>query len=115
MKTTPKKLHLTHFYTKRCVYGNVYHAVCVESLRTGKSFIVHTPSLGNVTGILCDAFGGWDKVGYIVSEAPTGSARSSSLPDATVDLNPCSYGNQGPYKASWRKELTRLGFRLPRP
>ena len=108
------KLHLTHHFTKRCMYGNVYHVVTIQSIRTGKSFSVSTPSLGNVTGILRDAFGGWDKAGYIVSEAPTGSARHSSLPDSSHDLNPCSFEDGSPYKGSWKKELTKIGFRLPK-
>lgn len=108
------KLHLTHHFTKRCTYGNVYHVVTIQSIRTGKSFTISTPSLGNVTAILYDAFGGWDKCGYIVSEAPTGSARLSSLPDASRDLNPCSFKDGKPYKGSWRKELTKIGFHLPK-
>jgi hypothetical protein len=108
------KLHLTHHFTKRCMYGNVYHVVTIENIRTGKSFSVSTPSLSNVTGILCDAFGGWDKAGYIVSECPTGSARFSSLPSASGDLNPCAFEAGKPYKGSWRKELNAIGFRLPK-
>jgi len=108
------KLHLIHHFTKRCMYGNVYHVVTIENVRTGKFFTVSTPSLSNVTHILYDAFGGWENCGYIVSERPTGSARISSLPDAICDLNPCSFENRGPYKASWRKELSKIGFKLPK-
>ena len=111
---TNTKLHLTHHFTKRDIYGNVYHVVTVASIRTGKSFTVSTPSLGNITSILCDAFGGWDKCRYIVSESPTGSARYSSLPEASNDLNPCSFKDGAPYEGSWRKELNKIGFRLPR-
>lgn len=111
MKT---KILLTHHFTKRCTYGNVYHAVTVENIRNGKSFTVSTPSLGNVTGILYDAFGGWDKCGHIVSEAPTGSTKSSSLPVAKNDLNPCRFEDQKSYKGSWKKELNAIGFRLPK-
>ena len=107
------KLHLTHHFTKPCMYGNVYHVVTIQSIRTGKSFSVSTPSLGNVTGILRDAFGSWDNMGYIVSECPTGSARHSSLPDASHDLSPCSFEDGKPYKGSWKKELNEIGFRLP--
>ena len=108
-----KKAILSHHFTKRDTYGNVYHAVTIESIRTGRSFTVHTPSLSNVTHILHDAFGGWDKIPYHVSECPTGSARSSSLPPATCDLNPCSFRDGAPYKGSWKKELNKIGFRLP--
>lgn len=109
-----KKLHITHHFTKRCTYGNVYHVVEIENLRNGKSFKASVPSLGNVTSILYDAFGGWDKCGYIVSEAPTGSARLSSLPVALNDLNPCRFEDGAPYKGSWKKELNAIGFRLPK-
>lgn len=111
---TKIKLHLTHYYTKRCLYGNVYHVVVVENIRNAKSFCVSTPSLGNILSILHDAFGGHENCGHIVSEISTNSARSSSLPSATCDLNPCSFEDEGNYKASWRKELTKIGFRLPK-
>ena len=105
---------LTHHFTKRCTYGNVYHVVNIQNIRTGKSFSVSTPSLENVTGILYDAFGGWDNMGHIVSESPTGSARMSSLPDAQEDLSPCRFEDGKPYKGSWKKELNKIGFRLPK-
>ena len=108
------KLHLTHYFTKRDLYGNVYHAVEVRNLRTGKSFMVSTPSLGNIKSILYDAFGGWENSQHIVSESPTGSARVKSLPDANHDLNPCSFKDGKPYSGSWKKELNKIGFRLPR-
>lgn len=114
MTNTKMKMLLTHHFTKRDTYGNVYHVVTITNLRTGKSFMVGTPSLGNVTGILYDAFGGWDKMGHIVSESPTGSARISSLPLAIKDLNPCRFEDGKPYKGSWKKELNKIGFRLPK-
>ena len=114
-KTMKIKIHLTHYYTKRDVYGNVYHAVEIQNLANGKSFKVHTPSLGNVTGIIYDAFGGdCEKCRSITSEVCTGSARTNSLPEARQDLNPCSFEDGGPYKGSWKKELNKIGFRLPR-
>lgn len=115
MNKTPKLL-LTHYYTKRCTYGNVYHVVNVQNLRTGKSFNVDTPSLSNVTSILYDAFGGWENMPYIVSEVCTGSARTSSLPEG-LHLDPCRYDAgklAGPYKVSWKKELNKIGFRFPK-
>ena len=118
MNKTPIKIHLTHHFTKRDTYGNVYHAVEVQNLKNGQSFTVSAPSLSNVTHILYDAFGGdWEKCRYILSESPTGSARYSSLPDGLCP-DPCKYdaGNlkNSPYKVSWKKELNRIGFRLPR-
>jgi len=113
-----KKLILTHHYTNRCIYGNVYHAITVENIRNGKRFTVHTPSLENVQGILRDAFGGWDKCESVIVPAPTGSARSSSLPEETVDgfLDQCHFSDEKHpvYNGSWRKELNKIGFRLPR-
>ena len=114
MKTTQTKLILTHYFTKRDLYGNVYHAVQVENVKNGKSFIVSTPSLSNFTHILYDAFGGWENCRYIVSEKPTGSARSSSLPACRGYLNPCRFQDGKPYKGSWKKELNKIGFRLPK-
>ena len=111
----PIKIHLTHFFTKRDIYGNVYHVVEIQNLANGKSFKVRTPSLSNITSILYDAFGGgWDNCRYIVSERCTDSARISSLPDALGDLNPCSFEDSAPYKGSWKKELNKIGFRLPK-
>jgi hypothetical protein len=107
------KIHLTHHFTKPDLYGNTYHAVTIQNLRTGRSFTVSTPSLGNVTHILYDAFGGWENCRYIVSERPTGSSRIKSLPDASHDLNPCRFEDGKPYKGSWKKELNKIGFRLP--
>jgi hypothetical protein len=111
---TKTKLLLTHHFAKRDIYGNVYHVVTIENIRTGKSFNVSTPCLSNVKSILYDAFGGWDKCRYIVSEAPTGSARISSLPSAIEDLNPCRFEDGKHYKGSWKKELNRIGFRFPK-
>lgn len=113
MKTRQTKLHLAHHFTKRDIYGNVYHAVRIENIKNGKSFTVSTPSLSNVTSILYDAFGDWENCGYIVSERPTGSARISSLPEASHELNPCRFEDGKPYKGSWKKELNAIGFRLP--
>jgi hypothetical protein len=96
------------------MYGNVYHAVRINNIKNGESFTVETPSLGNVTGILCDAFDGWENCQYIVSEAPTGSARVSSLPERIYDLNPCGFEDRKPYAGSWKKELNKIGFRLPK-
>ena len=111
----PIKIHLTHYFTKRCTYGNVYHVVEIQNLANGASFRVHAPSLSNVTGILFDAFGrDWDKCRYITSEVCTGSARTSSLPEAQQDLNPCSFKDGAPYKGSWKKALNAIGFRLPK-
>jgi hypothetical protein len=107
------KLILTHHYTKRDVYGNVCHAVRVENIKNGKSFTASTPSLGNVEHILCDAFGGWDESRAVIVDTCTGSARSSSLPEG-LHLNPCSFEDGKPYKLSWRKELNKIGFRLPK-
>jgi len=113
-----KKLILTHHYTNRDIYGNVYHAVTVENIKNGKSFTVHTPSLGNVKGILHDAFGGWDKCPSVDVPAPTGSARPSSLPNETVEgfLDQCHFSDDKHhvYTGSWRKELNKIGFRLPK-
>ena len=117
MKTTPTKLILTHYFTKRCTYGNVYHVVRVENAKNGKSFLVDTPSLSNVTNILFNAFGkDWDKCKYIVSEQCTNSARCSSLPEG-LHLDPCRFEDRkgSPYKLSWKKELNKIGFRLPKP
>jgi len=112
MKT---KIILTHTYTKCCTYGNVYHAVRIENASNGKSFTVHTPSLSNVEGILHDAFGGWEAKGIRSFSNCTGSARYSSLPDETAQgLNPCSFEDGKPYAGSWKKELNKIGFRLPR-
>ncbi len=117
MKNTPTKLILTHYYTKRCTYGNVYHVVRVENVKNGKSFLADTPSLSNVTSILFDAFGkDWEKCKYIVSEQCTNSARISSLPESLF-LDPCNFEDRkdSVYKLSWKKELNKIGFRLPKP
>ena len=115
MKTRTTKVILTHTYTKRCTYGNVYHAVEVENVKNGKSFTVHAPSLGNVEHILHDAFGDWEKAGIQVFENCTNSARYSSLPEETAQgLNPCRFEDGKPYKGSWKKELNKIGFRLPK-
>jgi hypothetical protein len=112
MKT---KTILTHYYTKRCTYGNVYHAVRIENASNGKSFTVYTPSLGNVEGILQDAFGGWEAAGIRSFSSCTGSARYGSLPVETAPgLNPCSFEDGKPYKGSWKTELNKIGFRLPK-
>jgi len=108
MRTT--KTLLTHTHTKRDIYGNVYHAVQVENIKNGKSFTAHAPSLENVEGILKKAFGGWDKVGLRSVSMCTGSARVSSLPDENTSkhLNPCQF------TPDWKRELNKIGFRLPR-
>ena len=112
MKT---KTILEHIYTKCDLYGNVYHSVRIENVRTGKSFTVHTPSLGNVRGILHDAFGDWNAAGLREFSRCTDSARTSSLPEETANgLNPCSFEDGKPYKGSWKRELNRIGFRLPK-
>lgn len=111
------KVMLNHTYTKRDVYGNVYHAVEVENPRNGKSFIVHTPSLGNVEGILHDAFGSWEAAGIRSISTCTGSARCSSLPGANTEgmVPCCSFSDStASYKGSWKKELNKIGFRLPK-
>ena len=98
------------------MYGNVYHVVKITNLKNGKSFNAETPSLGNVTGILNDAFGGWENMPYIETSECTGSARYSSLPESLL-LDPCKYDNgklSGPYKLSWKKELNKIGFRFPK-
>jgi len=103
------KTLLTHTYTKRDIYGNVYHAIKIENIRNGKSFTVHAPSLSNVEGILHKAFGGWDKAGIRSFSTCTGSARLSSLPDETVPhMNGCQFTDD------WKRELNKIGFRLPR-
>ena len=115
MKTRKTKVILTHTYTKRCTYGNVYHAVEVENVKNGKSFTVHAPSLGNVEHILHDAFGDWEKAGIRVYQNCTNSARTSSLPEETAQgLNPCRFEDGKPYKGSWKEELNKIGFRLPK-
>jgi hypothetical protein len=114
MKTPQIKILLAHHFTKRDIYGNVYHVMEIENLKNGKSFMVSTPSLSNVTHILFDAFGSWENCRYIVSERPTGSARLSSLPNAMNVLNPCRFEDGKPYKGSWKKELNKIGFRLPK-
>ena len=109
------KVILTHTYTKRCTYGNVYHAVEIENVKNGDSFTVHAPSLGNVEGILRDAFGGWGEAGIRVFEKCTDSTRTSSLPAETAQgLNPCRFEDGEPYKGSWNNELNKIGFRLPK-
>lgn len=109
------KLHLQHYYTKRDMYGNVYHAVRVVNIKNGKGFLISTPSLGNVTGILHDAFKGWQNCQYIISEVPTNSVRLSSLPAGRIEnLNPCGFDDCKPYKGSWKRELNKIGFKLPR-
>jgi len=102
------KTLLTHTYTKRDIYGNIYHAVEIENLKNGKSFTVHAPSLSNVEGILNKAFGGWDKAGLRSVSTCTASARLSSLPDETV---PCM--NKCQFTDGWKRELNKIGFRLP--
>lgn len=104
------KTLLTHTHTKRDIYGNIYHAVQVENIKNGKSFTVHTPSLGNVEGILNKAFGGWDKAGIRSVTTCTGSARLSSLPSQTV----ANYLNSYHFNDDWKRELNKIGFRLPR-
>lgn len=103
------KTLLTHTYTKRCINGNVYHAVQIENLRNGKSFTVHAPCLSNVEGILKEAFGGWDKAGIRSVSICTGSARLLSLPWQTVP-----YMNECQFTDDWKRELNKIGFRLPR-
>lgn len=107
MNTT--KTLLTHTYTKRNWNYIVYHAVQVENLRNGKSFTVHAPCLSNVEGILREAFGGWDKAGMRSVSTCTGSARLSSLPEQTVP-----YMNKCQFTDDWKRELNKIGFRLPR-
>jgi len=115
MNTRKTKVILTHTYTKRCTYGNVYHSVEVENVNTGKSFTVNAPSLGNVEHILHDAFGSWENAGICVHENCTNSARISSLPEETAEgLNPCCFEDGKPYRGSWKKELNKIGFRLPK-
>lgn len=97
------KAIIEHEYTKRCVYGNVYHTVKITHPATGRSVTTKTPSLGNVTGILYDAFGGHKDM--ITTESCTGSARISSLPDTGEMLPPCRY------KAEWKKALNAIGYR----
>ena len=105
MKT---KTLLTHTYTKRCTYGNVYHAVQIENPRNGKSFTVHAPCLSNIENILNKAFGGWDKADIRSFSNCTGSARIASLPDETA-----SYMNECKFTDDWKRELNNIGFRLP--
>ena len=109
------KLHLQHYFTNPDIYGNIYHTVRISNIKNGKGFLVEVPCLSNVTGILCEAFGGWENCQYIVSEVPTKSARYSSLPkDRLLNLNPCGFEDIKPYKGSWKRELNKIGFRLPR-
>lgn len=106
MKT---KTLLTHTHTKRDTYGNVYHAVQIENLRNGKTFTVHAPSLSNVERILKQAFGGWDKAGIRSISTCTGSVRILSLPWQTVP-----YVDECQFTDDWKRELNKIGFRLPR-
>lgn len=99
------KALLHEYYTKRCIYGNVYHAVKVTNPKTGASFITETPSLGNVRHILNDIFG--RPTEYYETESCTGSARLSSLP-TMIYLNNCHESKE------WRKALRGIGYRLPK-
>ena len=107
------KLHLVHYFTNRDINGSVYHAVRVRNIKNGKDFCAEVPCLSNATNILRKAFGGWENCQYIVSEVPTNSTRISSLPERMFDLNPCSFEDGKPYAGSWKRELNKIGFRLP--
>ncbi|MEK9983463.1 MAG: hypothetical protein VW879_01860 [Opitutae bacterium] len=100
---------LTHTYTKRDIYGSVYHSVRVENPRNGKSFAVDAAGLEDVEGKLKEAFGGWDRARIQSTSTCTGSARISSLPAQDVT----NYFNYDDY-TNWKRELNKIGFRLPR-
>jgi len=109
------KLHLVHYFTNADTYGNVYHAVRINNIKNGLGFLVEVPCLSNVTNILCEAFNGWENCQYIISKIPTNSASYTSLPeDRLFNLNPCEFRDGKPYKGSWKRELNKIGFRLPR-
>jgi hypothetical protein len=102
------KALLHHTYTKKDIYGNVYHTVRITNPKTGKSVTTSTPSLGNVEHILNSIFPYTSfHYPYYTTECCTDSARLSSLPDH-VYLNDCHP------KDDWKKALRSIGYRLPK-
>lgn len=99
-------LHET--WTKRDYSGNVYHTVKVTNPKTEKSFTVSTCSLGNVEHILYDIFSMRSgRYPFYATNHCTGSSRLSSLPEH-IYLNEC-HSTEG-----WRKELRKIGYRIPK-
>ena len=98
------KVILKEKYTKRDIYGNVYHTVTITNVRTNKHFTTQTPSLSNVVGILNrSGITNWNNL--YTSSACTGSARISSLP-THLNLNCCNFDK------AWKQELNKIGFRI---
>ena len=102
------KALLHESYTKRDMYGNVYHTIKVTNPITGKSFTVETPSSSNVDSILSDAFKlKSGRYPHYFTSACTNSARLSSLPDH-IYLNQCHFDD------GWKKALNNIGYRIPK-
>ena len=91
--------------TKRDTYGNCYHVAKITNTANGKSFSTKAASGSNVEHILSVAFGGWREAGIYMTEKDTGSARLSSLPTASHNLNGCHYDK------AWKKSLNGIGLR----
>lgn len=102
------KALLHHTYTKRDVYGNVYHTVRITNPVNEKFVTVSTCSLGNVEHILYLMFKFKSgKYPFYTTECCTDSARLNSLPQA-IYLNECH-----PDK-NWKKALNSIGYRIPK-
>ena len=104
------KALLHHTYTKRDMYGNVYHTVRITNPRTEKFFTVGTSSLGNVEHILYSLFPECKKTGrylFYTTKRCTDSARLSSLPQHEY-LNECHPDN------NWEKALRKIGYKIPK-
>ena len=95
-------LHET--YTKRDVYGNVYHVVKITNPKNGKSFTTETPSMSNVISILNRIF---TYHNCYITESCTGSTKLSSLP-SHVYLDNCHPNDE------WYKALRGIGYRIPK-
>lgn len=111
------KVLVTHQHTEPDMYGNVYHATTIQATRTGKSFTAYMPCLGNVEYTLLEAFQArtLSDAGIWTISRSTGSKRASSLPEETArGLNPCAFADSKAYPLSWKKELNKIGLRLPR-
>ena len=96
------KIIIEHHYTKRDMYGNVYHVAILINPKNSKRFSTSTPSTGNVYHIISDAFGG--HVHTHETETCTDSARLSSLPES-MNLACCRYNKE------WKKALNGIGYR----
>ncbi len=99
------KALLHHTWTKRDMYGNVYHTVRVTNPKNGKSFTTKTPSMSNVESILYTAFPPMSGYPYYATNECTGSARLSSLPEH-IYLSQCHFDD------GWKKALNKIGYRL---